>query len=326
MTVEDVARVLLRAGLELSPEDLADVVWLLRTYETGPSPSDRGLTRATAVPLSPDHRDENRSPSPEPAPDLDQATGIDQAAHSAREHAPLRLPGRSTATAETRATSVAVPGADALGNRLAFSRSLRALRRNRASLHRTVLDVDLTVNATAQAGRLHLVTRPADEKWLDLVLIFDDASSMAVWQETCSALERSLQDFGGFRTIERWTLRCNGSRAGLLDVSGHLQSAQRLIEGSRHRVVLLLTDGVADHWYRQHLWETIRRWGQVMPLVLVQVLPRRYWSATGIGAPCLRMRASTPGTPNSEFEVEQAWWARGGRADPRPCGAVPVVP
>jgi proteasome lid subunit RPN8/RPN11 len=192
-------------------------------------------------------------------------------------------------------------------------------------VHRTgppVVDVDATIDATADAGRLVVVTSPSLERDLDVAVVVESTAVAAVWSDAIAEFERSLRRVGAFRSISHWSVRSTSGRHSspaltLSDASGFAHHPDRLHTG-RRRLVLLLTDGAADHWYSAGAWDILRSWATLMPTAIVQLLPESYWGATALGRPSAVMRSMRPAAPNPEADVRYAWW------DDVPAVRVPV--
>jgi CRP-like cAMP-binding protein len=302
-------RSLLDVDLDLGTGDIADVLWLLAAQEneaTGPG----GLG-----PLPPP-----ATPAPGPAegstptPAEPDANGDGE--QFAAEPSPLRLP---PATEPRRGgVPIALAGAAHLTRPLALLRPLRPFRGIHEAGPGTKIDVDATVDATADARRfdpssLVVVSRPERRRKLDAVLVVDTTPSMVVWEDTAREVQRLLEQLGAFRTVSRWNLTTAGTgptaRTAVQDAAGATQPAERIIDASGHRLVVIFTDAVGAAWYRRPRWQAVDRWARTMPTVIVQVLPRRYWPGTGIGDLPAIVQSRWPACPNSSLRTKHMWWA-----------------
>ena len=104
------------------------------------------------------------------------------------------------------------------------------------------------------------------------------------------------------------------------DRAGVEHHPDRLIDPSGRRLVLLVTDAAADHWYRPAVWQALRHWAEVMPAAVIHVLPEQYRAQGPLGSSAIGMRSRRPGEPNRAADVEVAWWDPDDAAD----GAVPI--
>nr|WP_268248725.1 NaeI family type II restriction endonuclease [Actinoplanes ianthinogenes] len=174
-----------------------------------------------------------------------------------------------------------------------------------------VVDVEATIDATAEAGRLVVVTSPKWERGLDLAIVVESNGVAAVWADAIREFESSLWRMGAFRSITHWSLSSTTDEEPTLtvtDAAGHRHHPDGLYQAGGRRVILLVTDGSADHWYGLPTWNVVRSWAIGMPTAIVQLLPEGYWGYTALGVPGAAMRTVRPAAPNIEAEVRHAWW------------------
>ena len=193
---------------------------------------------------------------------------------------------------------------------------------------RPIVDIDATVEATADAERLVVITRPDQEPGLDVAIVVDQTPVAMVWTEAIVELEGTLRRTGAFRSVTCWSLdrSTTTSLVGgplVRDRAGATHHSDHIIDPAGRRLVLLFSDGVANDWGEGGMWQLLRRWAQAMPTALVQLLPESYWGYTTIGQPTVMMRSRRLAGPNSSFEVRTAWWSD---ADDARAGVpVPVI-
>jgi hypothetical protein len=300
----------LAAGTRLDAEEILDVLWLSAAYpvgqsgQTGPDDSaphseeagfqpDESTTAPDVLPLYPESR-------PQDAGDAAPATAIGF-------DAPRPLQKVAT-----------------------LPMAVRRLRKVVAPGPRDVVDIDATVDATAEAGRLMLrLTRPP-QRALDVALVVDDSPSMRIWRDVFDDLERLLAQTSAFRSVSRWRLAVK--EGAIRPHTRHrdddqvpaapLQRPGQLVDPSGRRLVLVATDARDRSWYDEEPWDAIQTWCAAMPTVLVHVLPQQYWDNTAVGTPYMTSRALTPAAPNSQYQYRLAWWT----ADADPGGLpLPVV-
>jgi hypothetical protein len=248
-----------------------------------------------------------------------------------------------------------------LGDTLALARALRSFKSVREP-GRPILDIEATVAATADAHALVLVSRPTARRRLDVALVVDSSPSVAVWADAFTRLAAVLRQVGAFRSVSRWdlVLRPDSSsprvvgdevvsvgasaprpsldrfpdedRAVVRDQRGHEHDADRIIDPSGRRLVLLATDAVSDRWYGRRCWGVAERWAKSMPVAVLQTLPEHYWPDTALGDELVAARARWPASPNGELATRIPWWvddlAASGRnsASAVPLPVIPVTP
>jgi hypothetical protein len=275
-TAEEVADILLMAGLlsgetdEARPSDASG-----RHYEH-PFPND-----------APPGRPGSSAAGPPEVP-LSQASA-----------AAIEKPG-------TRASAVGLRAPAAISRPLTATRALSLFKRV-GRPGRPEVDIDATVEATADAGRLQVVTRPGRERGLDVALVADTSPVMTACASTVAEFETMLARTGAFRSISRWTL-LPGAEPMLGDHAGIRQVPEGLIDPDGRRLVLVVTDGTADHWRQPATWQALRRWAQAMPTAVIHILPKRYRAQGPFDSSPIVMRSPWPAAPNSSAEVRVAWW------------------
>ncbi|MGD0069799.1 MAG: SAV_2336 N-terminal domain-related protein, partial [Streptosporangiaceae bacterium] len=252
------------------------------------------------------------------AGDAVPAGGSDEAGRTSGTDAeiPLHLggdaggAGHEDVSAPVPATEVAFGVPRPIRDPLTLPMALRRLRRIRTPGPIMTVDIDATVEATADAGgRLMTVLTRPPQRTLDLALVVDGAPSMDIWAGTFDELERLLAQTGAFRSVSRWTLRLSGDGAQLQSRDNRAQPPRRLIDPSGRRLVLLATDGRDEAWYSAAPWNTLDAWCAAMPTALLQMLPQHYWATTAVGDPYLTATALRPAAPNSQYVHRLAWWA-----------------
>jgi len=316
----------LATGTDLTPEEILDVLWL-SAIRAGPA-----LAPASQPPPDPaapaDHDEPERAAAPPPPghssapPPSGQVEPPPIAAEEEiTSEIPLRLPATEPAEAPgddeepapvqlTTASEVGFGAPRPIRDAAALPRALRRLRHVRRPAPHVTVDVDATVEATADAGGtlVPVYTRPL-ERALDLALVVDDAPAMRVWDDTFDEFARLMAQTGAFRSVERWRLITDEETVSLADASGKVQPADRLIDPSGQRVVFVATSASTDAWYTPGPWVAVAAWCAAMPTALLQVLPRQYWAGTALGEPYVTARADRPAAPNGEYVRRQAWWA-----------------
>jgi tetratricopeptide (TPR) repeat protein len=202
-------------------------------------------------------------------------------------------------------------GPAALRGKLELARALRPFRRTVPSRHRRVLDVEATVRATAVTQLTLPILRPSAERRFSIDLVFDSSPSMSVWEEAFDELAGVFEHVGVFRDVTRWQLHTDREHDNvwLTDRIGHHRAPNVLRSADRRRVVLLATDAVGKHWYKPSVWSCLMNWASSGPTAVIDPLPLKLWSFSGIGPNRVRVRASSPAAPNVElkYNVPRRW-------------------
>ncbi|MGI5054928.1 SAV_2336 N-terminal domain-related protein, partial [Streptomyces sp. JAC18] len=219
--------------------------------------------------------------------------------------------------------------APALPNALGIGRALRPLRRFRPSRVHQRLDLDATVDHYTRTGVLVPQLAPASEPWLEVVVVVDRGTSMAVWDETSLALTQMLRTLSAFRSIRVWhlehppqaepVLRDQHGRLLPIDPSDphHSQPA--------HRLLLVVSDCAAPAWRRSKLWQTLHTWGRTAPVALINPLPKRLWQRSGLDLPRTTATASVPASPGRLLAYRRPRLFRNDAPGTQPWQALPVL-
>jgi hypothetical protein len=316
----DLFSLLTRAGLDPTPLEIAEAVWLAQLAappahagqtEDGP-PSGTGA--GPAGPLS--------------FADVDQATSV--AGDYSGPSLPLYLAGPPGVPGATNWPSqvgrtIRVPAVTAVPTGQALLRSMRPLRRRVPEPRHRVLDEEATADTAAQAGVVTPIMRDAAERGLSLTFVVDTGPAMAVWRRLEAELLGIFHRLGAFRDIQRWYLRAvdgviGVSRAPSNDRRGidqaaslgprspdqgggrlQLRSPAELADPAGRRVILLLTDAASHAWYSGAVTQVLRQWAAAGPLAIVQPLPQRLWARTALAPVQGRISSTAAAIPNTRL-------------------------
>uniref|UniRef100_UPI0038B50AA1 FxSxx-COOH system tetratricopeptide repeat protein n=1 Tax=Streptomyces violaceus TaxID=1936 RepID=UPI0038B50AA1 len=253
-------------------QDLADAVWLSahwtrtgRPVRTDANPPDKeqreGGTAGLASPPPPEEpadppRDDTSTPPPSlftPDPD-----GYDRV----QLGRPV-LPRTASRTSERNRPAAAL------------ARALHRLARQVPSHDAVRLDEE----ATAERGvfdELWIPTfQPADATAFELVLLVDDAPTMAIWGEETAAVAAAAEHSGAFRAVRtvRMAVTPSGEPTLRWSAAGTALDPGEILNGRRDRVFLVVTDGLAHGWAASGADHLLDRLGRAGPTALVHLLP-----------------------------------------------------
>jgi signal recognition particle receptor subunit beta len=314
--IAEIARSLARALPGAAAEDIADILWLAAARRLDP---DRPQPFPQRTP------GQHRGPETPPAlPQVAVGEAADAAVPQRTDKRALLLRDADDAVAKDKrpvaATAVGLRAPRTVSPAIGDGRMFSPFRRIHRPGPREV-DVSATVEATADARRLTIVTRRASERGLDVALVADASSVMTACADMVAELEAILIRSAAFRSVSRWTLAPQADEVLVRDRAGAEHLPGRLVDPSGRRLVLIVTDTTADHWYRSSLWQAIRNWANLMPTAVIHVLPVQYRSSGPLGAASIAMRATRPAAANSTADVDVPWWsstADGGDMVPLP--------
>ncbi|MFD9903112.1 SAV_2336 N-terminal domain-related protein [Streptomyces sp. NPDC059063] len=315
-------------GHDLSIHELLDALWLAaRLPADGGTPLAHALS-ATVRPAPPgpvDHptpggpadtaapTDDTPTPdTPAPPPPPAQLLGALHAAAAARsapEFAQLGTDDEDRFAADDGALPVRVPEEKALGDEeLRFGRSLRLLKQPQPHPHKREFDEAATAAAMAETGLPDVVTRPARQRWLDLVLLIDDGISMLLWRRLATELRALLERLGAFRGIRVQGLDTRSRRAPLLrarpfDPHSALLSPASAVDPSGGTLVLVISDGVGPCWRDGRMRNALERWARQGPTAILQALPAHLWDGSGIRCEPWLVTTRRRGAANDTWDV-----------------------
>ena len=198
--IDRLIELLRRVRLNPTAEELADVLWLALKI----GPLDVALevegTSQEASSLNPRPADDGaqkRSASSEDPPDESHQATPSVDVYQARN------PSNAPTAVGPLGFAFASPAVPALPSALNIGRALRPLKRRIPSQATYTLDEEETARRIAQGLRFPVALRPANSRWLDDLLIVDEAATMAVWRQTVHEFQRLLELHGAFRCVLR---------------------------------------------------------------------------------------------------------------------------
>lgn len=315
-------------SLDVSAEQVRDALWLSPFLPESIGTPEQALEPTTPI---------GTEPAPTPQLGVPQPVGLRPVAPpDARPHPeepPSNVPiypryqsGSSDTTADSGravpASVLEVVCGPALPDARAIARALRPLMRRVPSRTRVLLDESATAERLAEDAVLHaatgrwvsgaacaVVTRPAPERWLDVMLVFDDSSSMVIWKETARELRDLMSGQGAFRDVRLWWLSSGTGSVALRpdkrvpsDADRH--SPREILSGRGDRLILIVTDCVAPSWRGEALLDVVARWASCDATAILQVLPSRMWTGTAIGRVDELVSAGLAGAPTSRLVRE----------------------
>ncbi|MFF4803842.1 SAV_2336 N-terminal domain-related protein [Streptomyces sp. NPDC001351] len=316
-------------GHELSIHELLDVIWLARRL-----PGDGGAPLARALPqISAQHPGSVYGETSRTSGEGPLGSDGPEAASSgpnapAQPPPPAQLLGALHAAAAMRsapeftdlgtghgvdvrdgAMPVRVPEEKALGeDELRFGRALRLLKQPQPNLLKREFDEDATAAAMAETGLPDVVTRPARQRWLNLVLLIDDGLSMLLWRRLATELRALLERLGAFRDIRVHGLDTRRAPEPLLrsrpfDPNAPLLSPATVVDPSGRTLVLVISDGVGPCWRDGRMRTALERWARQGPTAIMHTLPAHLWDGSGIRSERWLVTTRQRGAANESWEV-----------------------
>lgn len=290
------------AGVELSTDELLDILWIATSRgagepEEGPAPEPPARGR-TAGPRGEEE-------------DLDVDLDVDGPQDGLPDEgpAPVRPRGLYAPPAPggggRPSRAVGVHGVRALASPRALNRAMRPLRRTVASRTALVLDEQATVDRMAETGLPEPVLRPLPERWLTAALVVDDGPSMALWRQCATEVQALLQRQGAFQDVRTYAMDSAGGPGPLLRSGGAGTGAANgpRLDPTRPTLVLVLSDMVGERWRGGEIPAALRAWAARSPVAVLQPLPERMWPSSAGPVERLLVRAPYPAAPGGASKV-----------------------
>ncbi|MFI1422603.1 SAV_2336 N-terminal domain-related protein [Streptomyces sp. NPDC020731] len=304
-----------------TPREVAELIWLARHLPEGVGQDGR-VPPPSGEHLIPSTTEDGPGPDPLQAGDRDP---------SESRATRLYLPGdgspdEGAETEAVQAAPVRVGGSAALPRHRELARALRPLKRRVPSTVSTVLDEEATVTRIAEHHHWIPVLTPAEDRWLDLVIVLDAYSASGVFWEPLARELRSLcRRLGAFRDVRLCRLLARSDGSPGLGISAAtpphlLRSTSSAVDSTGRTITLVLTDGVAPAWGSDMLRGALRKWAASGPTAILQTLPEHAWERTALAPEPGRFRSTEAGGANSTL----LYAGYGLRSDGPKLGAVPV--
>jgi len=286
--------------IEPTPDEVADLLWLAQQI----GPPSEGVQKPSPAPTTASQSSDSGKPA--------QIQNNASIVSPPKAKVYLPAPGNADLVDVSRSgLAFRSPAAAALPDALPLGRAIRPLMRRIPSHREFLLDEDATVQRISSERIWVPKLRPAPARWLDLALVVEESTSMAVWYRTIAELQRLLERHGAFRDVRVWGLSTDDKRGvwvhtgfGPAARNGRPRSPQELIDPTGRRLILVVSDCMSLPWYDGTVNRLLAEWGRRGSFTIAQVLPERLWlrSALGEMSP-IRVHALEPGASNSRLQV-----------------------
>ncbi|MFC4534003.1 TIR-like protein FxsC [Sphaerisporangium dianthi] len=306
MSFDRFRTLLIEAGLQPTPYELAEILWL-------------------ACHITPAVVDDSLTSTPAPDGGGGALSGDTSGSALTGRTRSGSLHASSTSSAHVfDARRVTVPTAPMLAEVLRLQRSLRPLKRRLRSKRLTVLDEEGTAELIARQHRRSRVWAPvfspSSERGLDLALIFDTGQAMSVWSPLEKELQTMFAQLGVFRTIRPWRLTDGGHGLRVSTMTGP-RSPRRpatLVDPSGRTITLVVSDCSGRHWWQGRAQPLLHRLALAGPTAIVQPMPEHLWHRTAAPAVPGTATLDRPYAPNNAVRFQPF------DEEPPPAGRVPV--
>jgi formylglycine-generating enzyme required for sulfatase activity len=291
-----------RAKLDLSPIELAEILWLASQRSEGRIPKQETASSSSeSTPIAVVQIDAPPVTVSSESPPAPPTAAIVTEPPNAQEQ------DEPTGTA----LPINIPAAVALRNRRDIARSLRPLMRKVPSKFRQAIDEEATVLQIAEDNTWSPVVKPEPERWLELAIVIEVTSLLDVWHDSISEFQHLMARHGAFRDVRVWQLQPNENGKPQLwlqtaaGLKGKPRSPRELMDAGGRRLILLLSDCTSQAWRSGEIPKLLQQWSRQNPVTIAQLLPEHYWdrSALGLGYP-VALRSRQPGALSRDWKVE----------------------
>jgi formylglycine-generating enzyme required for sulfatase activity len=210
-------------------------------------------------------------------------------------------------SSDGRASPIRVPVPFPLPQPSHLSKALLPFSRRVRGLRATELDIEKTVERTAEANGLPIPVfqRPL-QRWFDVCLLIDYSPSMEFWGELGEGVAALFRWQGIFRDVRVWQFDTNvtGRPRLLSGVDAMEREVESLIMPGQDRLFVVVTDTLGKAWRTGKAFEALAVLGAKHPIAIAHVFPQYLWPRTALEGSILRpLVAPTPGCANDRLVI-----------------------
>ncbi|GBD54905.1 SUMF1/EgtB/PvdO family nonheme iron enzyme [Microcystis aeruginosa NIES-298] len=205
-----------------------------------------------------------------------------------------------------RSSPVRVPDPFPIPEPTAISKAILPLARRVPGLRADELDIEVTVERTAEAGGLPMLAfRPPLERWLEVHLLIDRSPPMEFWGDLAGGMTTLFRWQGFFRDVRVWWFETGENEARLLSGAGQIERNPRsLVAPSGNRLFIVLTDTLGKAWRSGSAFATLADLGKEHPVTIAHIFPQELWQRTALEGAILRpLIAPGPASANAILQV-----------------------
>ncbi|MCA2655617.1 formylglycine-generating enzyme family protein [Microcystis sp. M061S2] len=219
---------------------------------------------------------------------------------------PMQTPRKRDSVESDRSSPVRVPDPFPIPEPTAISKAILPLARRVPGLRADELDIEVTVERTAEAGGLPMLAfRPPLERWLEVHLLIDRSPPMEFWGDLAGGMTTLFRWQGFFRDVRVWWFETGENEARLLSGAGQIERNPRsLVAPSGNRLFIVLTDTLGKAWRSGSAFATLADLGKEHPVTIAHIFPQELWQRTALEGAILRpLIAPGPASANAILQV-----------------------
>ncbi|NEO72462.1 formylglycine-generating enzyme family protein [Moorena sp. SIO3H5] len=197
---------------------------------------------------------------------------------------PPTSPQKPESSSSNYSSPIRVPDPFPLPKPREISKALLPLSKRVSGLLANELDIEATVEQTAEADGLPMVAfRSPLERWFEVHLLIDHSPSMAFWGDLAEGVATLFRWQGFFRDVRIWYFDTTEPTPQLFSGVDRIERDVRsLIAPGGHRLFIVLTDTLGKAWYSGQAFEVLAELGEQHPVSIAHVFPQTLWQRTAL--------------------------------------------
>ncbi|MCA2814238.1 MAG: formylglycine-generating enzyme family protein [Microcystis sp. M090S1] len=286
--------------------EMAELIWCAAYLDRIIAPwsiEQPGQSEATS---SNDQDDNRSSGSGEETPPPGAIESTIPVVHPENIDRPTQTSRKRDSVESDRSSPVRVPDPFPIPEPTAISKAILPLARRVPGLRADELDIEVTVERTAEAGGLPMLAfRPPLERWLEVHLLIDRSPPMEFWGDLAGGMTTLFRWQGFFRDVRVWWFETGENEARLLSGAGQIERNPRsLVAPSGNRLFIVLTDTLGKAWRSGSAFATLADLGKEHPVTIAHIFPQELWQRTALEGAILRpLIAPGPASANAILQV-----------------------
>ena len=286
--------------------EMAELIWCAAYLDRIIAPwliEQPGQSEATS---SNDKDDNQSSGSGEKTPPPGAIESTIPVAYPETIDRPMQTSRKRDSVESDRSSPVRVPDPFPIPEPTAISKAILPLARRVPGLRADELDIEVTVERTAEAGGLPMLAfRPPLERWLEVHLLIDRSPPMEFWGDLAGGMTTLFRWQGFFRDVRVWWFETGENEARLLSGAGQIERNPRsLVAPSGNRLFIVLTDTLGKAWRSGSAFATLADLGKEHPVTIAHIFPQELWQRTALEGAILRpLIAPGPASANATLQV-----------------------
>jgi formylglycine-generating enzyme required for sulfatase activity len=286
--------------------EMAELIWCAAYLDRIIAPWSIEQPEQSEANSSNDQEDNRSSGSGEKTPPPGAIEPTLPVAYPENIDRPTQTPQKRDSVESDRSSPVRVPDPFPIPEPTAISKAILPLARRVPGLRADELDIEVTVERTAEAGGLPMLAfRPPLERWLEVHLLIDRSPPMEFWGDLAGGMTTLFRWQGFFRDVRVWWFETGENEARLLSGAGQIERNPRsLVAPSGNRLFIVLTDTLGKAWRSGSAFATLAHLGKEHPVTIAHIFPQELWQRTALEGAILRpLIAPGPASANAILQV-----------------------